>query len=222
LIPLRDINPTRRFPIITVALIAANALVFIYQFLQPSPGAMSALIHSSGLVPYNLTQGSDPYALSTLVTSLFLHGGVIHIAGNMLYLWIFGNNIEDFMGSVPFIFFYLACGVASGMSQVAINSDSTVPIVGASGAIAGVLGAYLLLFPTARVEGLIFLGFFIRRISIPAVVYLGAWIALQILSSLTSLDVADAGGIAWFAHIGGFLAGILLILPFRIARRSAL
>jgi membrane associated rhomboid family serine protease len=220
MIPLRDLNPTRHFPIVTVVLIVANVLVFIYQLLLPSMEVMDAFIRTFGTVPYNLTQETDPFALSTLVTSMFLHGGVIHIGSNMLYLWIFGNNIEDFIGSASFILFYLACGVAAGLSQVATNPVSASPILGASGAIAGVLGAYLLLFPTAQVEGLIFFGFFIRLVRIPAIVYLGAWIALQFVSSLASFDVAEVGGTAWFAHIGGFLTGMLLILPFRITRRD--
>lgn len=208
-IPLRDENPTSRLPIVTVALIAANAAVFLLQAVVPHGPELAAL--RFGAVPHNVVHfralagaaGFPP--LLALLTSMFLHGTLFHLLGNMLYLWIFGNNIEDRLGSVRFALFYLVCGVAAALTQVLAEPGSQVPMIGASGAIAGVLGAYWVLFPRARVKTFVFLIFYIDIVPIPAGIVLGLWFLLQIL------NVGMGGGVAWFAHVGGFLAGILLI-----------
>jgi rhomboid family protein len=150
----------------------------------------------------------------TLVTSMFLHGGWLHVLGNMLYLWIFGNNVEDVMGHVRFIVFYLVCGLAAAAAQIAVDPSSQVPMIGASGAVAGVLGAYLVMFPAARVHVLVFLIFFIRIVEVPALIVLGFWLLIQLIAAAQMAP----GGVAWFAHLGGFLAGLVLIVPFRRRR----
>jgi membrane associated rhomboid family serine protease len=221
--PLKDDNPTRTTPFITVGLIVANALVFFYQFsLEVGGGdgarAGQAFIEEFGLVPCRLMASCRmtadlPSPVLTIFTSMFMHGGLFHIAGNMLYLWIFGNNVEDTLGHGRFLLFYLASGVAAALAQTAVGPDSTVPMVGASGAVSGVLGAYLLLFPRAFVTTLIILGFFWRLVQVPAVVVLGFWIVLQVLNGLGSFGAS--GGVAFFAHIGGFLAGMALLFALR-------
>jgi len=208
-IPLRDDNPTSRFPLVTVALIAVNTAVFLFQAATPHGLELAAL--RFGAVPYAITHSAGPAApagvppLLTLLTSMFLHGSLFHLLGNMLYLWIFGNNIEDRLGPVRFALFYAACGVAAALTHVAFEPGSRIPMIGASGAIAGVLGAYAVLFPRARVKTVVFLIFYIDVVAVPAGLVLGLWFVLQIL------NVGMGGGVAWFAHIGGFLAGILLI-----------
>jgi len=221
LIPLKDDNPTRTVPFVTIALIAANSVVFIYQLLLPRE-ASSAFVSSMGVIPAELTQAAmhDPQRLvhagMTLFTAMFVHGGVLHVALNMLYLWIFGNNIEDVMGHVRFLVFYLVCGLVASFCQVAASPGSTIPMIGASGAISGVLGAYLIMFPAARVQTLLFFVFFIRVVSIPAIIVLGVWFLLQLLN----IGPTDTGGgVAVFAHIGGFVTGVALIAGFR-RRRS--
>jgi membrane associated rhomboid family serine protease len=213
LLPLRDENPTRRFPAVTVLLIALNAVIFAHQAL--SPQGLNAYAARMGVVPYEITHFESldagrrlPPGL-TLLTAMFLHGSLFHLLGNMLYLWIFGNNIEDYLGSVRFIFFYLICGLAAAFTQVLFSPNSRVPMIGASGAIAGVLGAYFVLFPRARVMTFVFLFVFIRVVPVPAAFILGFWFLVQVL------NVGLGGGVAWFAHIGGFLAGIALILAHR-------
>jgi rhomboid family protein len=208
-IPLRDDNPVSRFPVVTVALIAVNAAVFLFQAATPQGLELAAF--RFGAVPYAITHfRSLPEAaafppLLTLLTSLFLHASLFHLLGNMLYLWIFGNNIEDRLGPVRFVLFYLICGVAASLTHVLFQPNSGVPMIGASGAIAGVLGAYWIVFPQARVKTFIFLIFYIDVVPVPAGIILGIWFLLQVL------NVGMGGGTAWFAHIGGFLAGILLI-----------
>jgi membrane associated rhomboid family serine protease len=221
--PLKDDNPTSTTPVFTVGLIILNALVFVYQFSLEAGGpdgarAGQAFISEFGLVPCRLTgacrSAADlPSPVLSIFTSMFMHGGLFHIAGNMLYLWIFGNNVEDTLGHARFVVFYLLSGVAAALAQTAIGPDSTVPMVGASGAISGVLGAYLILFPHAYVTTLIIFGFFFRLVRIPAVVVLGFWIVIQVVSGLGSLGVG--GGVAFFAHIGGFLAGMGLLFLLR-------
>ena len=221
--PLKDDNPSQNTPIVTVGLILANALVFLYQFsLEVGGGqgaqAGQAFIEEFGLVPCRLTGacrvGMDlPSPILTIFSSMFMHGGLFHIAGNMLYLWIFGNNVEDVLGHGRYLIFYLASGVAAALAQTAIGPSSAVPMVGASGAVSGVLGAYLVLFPHAYVTTLIILGFFFRLVKIPAVVVLGFWIVLQVLNGLGSFGAS--GGVAFFAHIGGFLAGMGLLFVLR-------
>ena len=226
MIPLRDANPTRRTPVVTLAIIAVCVLVYGYQVLLLAQGGESALdrfITRWGVVPAELVDALRAGALAsgelvTLVTSQFLHGSLIHIAGNMLFLWIFGNNIEDRFGRLAFVGFYLGGGIVAGLTQVAIDPTSTVPTIGASGAIAAVLGAYLVLFPGARVTTAIFLVFFYQLIEIPAILVLGFWFALQLfdgLGSLGAMGQATTGGVAFFAHIGGFIFGAAIALLVR-------
>jgi membrane associated rhomboid family serine protease len=212
-IPLRDQNPTSRFPIITILFIALNVVIFFYTLFFP--GGPQYLIYRMGAIPYEIThfkslmlvsyQTSEQIArLSpplTLITSMFLHGGIIHLLFNMLYLWIFGNNVEDFLGPFRFILFYLISGLGASLTHIISHPNSQVPMIGASGAIAGVLGAYFILYPNARVLTLVF----ISVIPIPAFFVLGLWFILQVL------NVGIGGGVAWFAHVGGFLVGLGLI-----------
>jgi membrane associated rhomboid family serine protease len=237
-IPLKDDVPNNSTPVITVLLIVLNVLVYLYQLSLgidtrgPGAGAYQAFIFEFGLVPCRLTGsclGPDdfPTPLMTIFTSMFLHGGLDHIGGNMLFLWIFGDNVEDSLGHGRFIFFYLLSGVAAAMLQAGLHPASRVPMVGASGAISGVLGAYLLLFPYARVLTLLILGFFIRFIHIPAMIVLGFWFLLQLFYATISIGAqaagrAESGGPAWFAHIGGFLAGMLLLLMLRPRQNARL
>jgi membrane associated rhomboid family serine protease len=208
-IPLSDENPTSRFPVVTVALIAVNTAIFLFQAITPHGLELAAL--RFGAVPYAITHFRslpEPAAfppLLTLLTSMFMHGSLFHLLGNMLYLWIFGNNIEDRLGPVRFILFYFVCGIAAALTHILFQPGSQVPMIGASGAIAGVLGAYFALFPRARVKTFVFLIFYIDVVPLPAGIVLGLWFLLQIL------NVGMGGGVAWFAHVGGFLAGILLV-----------
>ncbi len=226
MIPLRDINPTRRFPIATLTLIGINVAVFVFELMLDSVGVLDRFILAFSVVPYELTHGVDlpptipiPVQL-TIFTSMFMHGGFFHLAGNMLYLWIFGNNVEDNMGHGRFLVFYLLCGIAAALAQTAVSMNSRVPLLGASGAIAGVLGAYLLMFPNAQVETLLFFGWFIRIVRLPAVLVLSWWIVIQFFQGLLSLGIPAAGGVAWFAHIGGFIAGVILVPFFRRRERE--
>ena len=217
MIPLRDINPTRRLPIATLALIGLNALVFLYQQTLPER-ALDEFILQFGMRPAFVLADLDQYG-HTLFTSMFLHGDWLHIGSNMLYLWIFGNNIEDRLWIVRYVLFYLLTGLLASGAQIAVMSDSTIPNVGASGAIAGVLGAYLALFPNARVQTLVFLFYFVQIVEVSAGVLLGWWILLQVISGLGQLGAFQAqGGVAFFAHIGGFAAGWLLIRVFAVGR----
>ncbi|MGB6606542.1 MAG: rhomboid family intramembrane serine protease [Atribacterota bacterium] len=218
--PIYDDVPTKKFPLITVALIVLNSIVYLYQV---SLGERFAeFIYSMGLLPFEITHhidllpsGPSPIYL-TIFSSMFMHGSIVHLLGNMLFLWIFGNNVEDYLGRKKFVIFYLFCGIIAALTQIFINPDSKVPMVGASGAIAGVLGAYLLLYPRAKVTTVIIFGFFIRLIKIPAVVVLGFWIIYQFLYGISSLAVRTGeGGVAWFAHIGGFICGAVLIKLFK-------
>lgn len=229
MIPLRDNIRTRRFPAITIGLIAANVAVFLYQYLLV-PESTRRIIFLYGLIPREITTGvplvPHPFPVQvTLFTSMFVHGGFFHVAGNMLYLWIFGNNVEDAMGRARFILFYLLSGLAAAFTQVMAGPNSSIPMVGASGAVSGILGAYLLLYPHARVLTLITLGWFWRLVEIPALIVLGFWIVVQVLNGLWTFSF-QGGGVAWFAHIGGFAAGMLLLpfckrrtVPVRLFRR---
>jgi membrane associated rhomboid family serine protease len=218
-IPLRDANPTRRTPFVTLSLIVACFVVFAGELgLLASGGeaSLDAFITRWGVVPADLTaawRAGDYLSTetATLVTSQFLHGGWFHLLGNMLYLWIFGNNVEDRFGRAGFLAFYLFGGALAGLTQVAIDPTSMIPTIGASGAIAATLGAYFVLFPRARVTSLVFLGFFYQLIDVPAVTVLGFWFVLQLIDGLTSLGaVQSGGGVAFFAHIGGFVVGAVL------------
>lgn len=218
MIPIRDDNPAHRPPIATVTLIAACVVVFLWQ-LSLDPRAQEAAVYSWGMIPAVLLgEARLPAELvrvppaATLLTSMFLHGGWGHLLGNMLYLWIFGNNIEDRLGHGRFILFYVACGLAAAAAQILPEPGSRIPMIGASGAISGVLGAYMLLYPQARVLVLIPLGFMFLH-HVRAVWLLGVWFTLQIVSALAA--PAGTGGVAWWAHVGGFVAGVALALPLR-------
>ena len=227
LLPLKDQNPLRRvrFQYVTVAAIAACVAVFLWQLgLDPREARRALLAY--GVVPAVLFDYKDlPAAIAvvpaplTLVTSMFLHGGWMHLLGNMLFLWVLGDNVEDATGHARFVVFYLLAGIAAGLAQSAVAPQSTVPMIGASGAISGVLGAYFILFPHASVLTLVIFGFFWRVVRIPAILVLGFWMVVQILNGLGSFGAG--GGVAWFAHIGGFFAGmgLLLLLRPRPARR---
>ncbi len=218
--PLRDDNPTGSIPAITIALIVINTLVFLYQVsLGPQDG--QAFVFQFGAIPAVLVGTRSlparlevvPPALS-LLTSMFLHGGWMHLIGNMWYLWIFGDNIEEALGKLRYLIFYLVAGLLAAITHVLTNPGSTLPTIGASGAISGVLGAYLLLYPRARVLTLITLGWFIRMVYIPAGFVLGFWFLWQLLSGSLS-GGQDGGGVAFWAHIGGFVAGMLLVGLFK-------
>lgn len=220
--PLKDHNPTRRTPIVTIALIAINVVVFGYEMMLGD--SLPRFVATYGVTPFQVVHtadiagGLDPAAIQyahafpplTLVTSMFLHGSVMHIFGNMLYLWIFGNNVEDLLGRAKFLFFYLACGLIASGAHIASNPGSTVPTVGASGAVAGVLGAYFVTYPRARVLTAVFIVFFIRLVEVPASILLILWFVMQSFQGLLSLGAGEmSGGVAWFAHVGGFVAGAL-------------
>ncbi|MBC7805388.1 MAG: rhomboid family intramembrane serine protease [Akkermansiaceae bacterium] len=228
MIPLRDENPVRITPWLTYLLIVVNVIVFLMEEFGGIGATERGLVGPMAgwtMIPAEITTGQDiptngvslrPFYL-TLFTSMFMHGGWLHLGGNMLYLWIFGNNIEDTLGRGRYLFFYLLSGLAASAAQIAIGPDSVIPNLGASGAIAGVLGAYLILFPTARVDSLIFLAIFFTKIRVPAFILLGFWIVSQFFSQfLGSLTMRDggSGGVAYMAHIGGFIAGMVLIKLF--------
>ena len=220
MIPLHDDNPTTIAPIVTVGTIVLCSLVFLWQQTL-SPDAATIAVYAYGVVPTVLF-GNDslPPEIArippelTILTSMFMHGGWMHIIGNMLYLWIFGNNIEDTLGHGRFVLFYLLCGAAAALAQSIINTHSEVPMIGASGAIAGVLGAYMVLFPRAHVLVLVPLGFFIQPMRLPALLVLGFWFVLQFIQG-GLMTPGDEGGVAYWAHIGGFAAGIALIFLLR-------
>jgi rhomboid family protein len=215
LIPLRDIIPSRTTPVVTIALIAINVLVFLFE-----------LSLGRGVDAFTLYWGLVPAAFSwvAVFTSMFLHGGVLHVAGNMLYLWIFGDNVEDRMGHGRFLVFYLLCGVAAALAQTITAPDSVLPMVGASGAIAGVMGAYFVLYPKSRIVTLIPLFFFFQVIEVPAILFLGIWFLMQFVNGLGSIVTVaagqSAGGVAFWAHVAGFVAGISGVVVFRRPERQ--
>jgi len=218
-LPLSDDNPTRRAPFVTWAIIAGCVAVFLWQ-TSLGPRAGQAIVYALGMIPAVLFGSARlppelrlvPAPLSVL-TSMFLHGGWMHLLGNMLYLWIFGNNVEDSMGRGRFVVFYLLCGTAAALVQGLAAPGSEIPMIGASGAIGGVLGAYLMLHPRANVRMLFIILFFIRVISVPAAVVLGLWFVMQFISGATTPTADDGGGVAFWAHVGGFLTGAVLV-PF--------
>jgi membrane associated rhomboid family serine protease len=228
-IPLRDANPTRHTPIITVALIVACFVAFAFELGRLASGgteSLDAFVTEWGIVPAELTAAWSAGSVLTvetltLLTSQFLHGGWLHLLGNLLFLWIFGNNVEDRLGRLRFLVFYLVGGAVAGLTQVAIDPESTIPTIGASGAIAATLGAYLVLFPRARITSLVFLGFFYQLIDVPAIIVLVFWFVLQLIDGLASIGLADTsgGGVAFFAHIGGFVFGAVMGLVINAARR---
>lgn len=220
MIPIKDDIPSSTYPFVTVFLLALNIIVFLYQLTLGLPGA-EAFILKMAAVPFEITNMVDVSPRSavpppfTLLTAMFVHGGLLHLAGNMLFLWIFGDNVEDMFGHVGFFIFYLATGVAASMVHIMLDPSSTTPMVGASGAIAGVLGSYFIFFPRAQIKTLVFLFVFVSVARVPAVVFLGLWFFFQILSS------ANVDGVAWFAHMGGFVAGAAVALALRpVLRRK--
>jgi membrane associated rhomboid family serine protease len=213
MIPLHDSNPTRTTPLLTIGLIIVNVLAWLLELSQEGQGQLNEFVVQWAIVPAELL--SQPLQeLPTVFTSMFLHGSWGHLIGNMLYLWVFGDNIEDRMGRVRYLLFYLVSGIVAAGLQIAFDPDSRVPLVGASGAIAGVMGGYLLLYPRARIMTLV--GYF--RTNVPAVLVLGFWIVFQFFGGVGSLSGTEQGGVAFFAHIGGFVAGMLLVKPFLIGR----
>lgn len=207
MIPLRALLLRNSTPVITLAIIAVNVFCFLFEISLPDYTRDRFITHYA-LIP-------DHLRLTSFVTSMFLHGGWLHLIGNMWFLWVFGSHIEDAMGSAKFLIFYLIAGIASALVQAFVNLGSPIPTIGASGAIAGVMGAFLILYPRVRIVTLVFIIVFITTIELPAAIMLIYWFALQVVSGLGSLaSISQAQGIAWFAHVGGFLAGILLIRPF--------
>ena len=219
MIPIGDEIRARRVPIVNYVLIAVNVVVFIFEFLL---GAQAeGLVMSLGAVPAYITDPANhPFAFLTLVTSMFLHGGLMHLIGNMLYLGIFGDNVEDVLGHTLYLLFYLAAGVVAGLAQVVMAPGSTIPAVGASGAIAGVLAVYLVLYPVAPVRVLVPVFIFVRVARLPAVIVLGLWFVIQLFNGFMSMgmNTMSTGGVAWFAHIGGFLVGLAAGLLLRLSR----
>jgi membrane associated rhomboid family serine protease len=235
-LPFKVDVPTRSFPAVVVALIAVNVAIYFYEFFlwfDPAVAGRAPLggklyeqfVVEFGLIPCRVGDicppsldtalaGAPPPVL-TILTSMFIHGSLLHVGGNMLYLWIFGANVEDSMGHGRFLLFYLVCGIAAAVAQYLQNPALAVPMVGASGAVSGILGAYLVLYPNARVWTLVTVGFFWRVIAVPALMVLGFWIVLQILLAVFPLVRGETGGVAFLAHVGGFVAGIALIHSFR-------
>jgi membrane associated rhomboid family serine protease len=213
--PVSDVIPSRTVPVVTVSLIVVNSIVFLYEWMLP-PQALQAFTVQYALIPAF-------FSVPSVFTSMFLHAGWMHVIGNMLYLWIFGDNIEDQLGHFGFLIFYLAAGAVAAVAQVFINPSTLTPMVGASGAIAGVMGAYFVLYPESRILTAIFIVIFFDLVEIPAIFFLGIWFLMQLLSGVGSLGVnnAAAGGTAFFAHIGGFLTGLLIgaLLRVRGGRR---
>jgi membrane associated rhomboid family serine protease len=211
MIPLKDLNPRRHFPIVTLMLIATNVIVFVYQFRLP-PAAADAFVKTWALSPLHIKLALEGHrytpleAFLPLLTCMFLHGSWWHLISNMWFFWIFGDNVEDQFGPLGYLVFYLICGLGSGITQVVFSWGSKVPSLGASGAIAGVLGAYIVFFPRARILTLVI--FFL--VEIPAVVFIGIWFLLNFFSGITSIGMLNTGGVAWWAHVGGFLLGVLI------------
>jgi membrane associated rhomboid family serine protease len=220
MIPLRDDIPSSTYPYVTVSLLVLNVAVFLYQLTLDVNG-LERFIYATAAIPAEITSMSEVRPVNvlpvelTLVTAMFVHGGLLHLGGNMLFLWIFGDNVEDRFGHLRFLFFYVAAGVAASMVHILIEPGSVVPMVGASGAIAGVLGAYFMIFPRAQVQTLVILPLFISMARLPAVLFLGFWFLFQVLSS----GISAGAGVAWFAHIGGFVAGIVVALMYKAFRR---
>ncbi|HIC90752.1 MAG TPA: rhomboid family intramembrane serine protease [Syntrophaceae bacterium] len=213
MIPLKDDVPSRTFPFVTIGIIILNVLVYLYQASLGYHG-QEIFVRQMGAIPFEIThiididpRSSVPIPL-TVLTYMFMHGGFLHLLGNMLYLWIFGDNVEDSLGHIRFVLFYLFCGVMAALIHILSDVNSLSPMVGASGAIAGVLGAYFLLYPKANVLTLVIFFLFIRTIKIPAILFLGLWFLIQIL------NIGSASPVAWYAHIGGFICGILFIAFF--------
>lgn len=215
MIPLRSSEPHYTKPTVNLTIIAVNVLAFLFELSLGNGYRLNHFIRVYGLVP-------DHWSVATIFTSMFLHGGFLHILGNMWFLWVFGRGVEDVLGHGKYLLFYLVCGVAAAMTQVALNANSTVPTIGASGAIAGVMGAYLITFPRARIVTLVFIFIFITTVDIPSAFLLLFWFAMQFFNGVGSIGYSQAssGDVAWFAHVGGFIAGIVLIKLMAPARRA--
>ncbi|MCL4401137.1 MAG: rhomboid family intramembrane serine protease [Acidobacteria bacterium] len=211
--PLKDTQPSYSKPLVTLGLIAANILIFLYEF-SLDPYSLNHFIGNYGLVP-------DRFHAYQIMTSMFIHGGWLHVLGNMWFLWIFGDNVEDALGHGKYLIFYILCGTAAAFVQLAASMGSSVPTVGASGAIAGVMGAYIVKFPQSRILTLVFIFFFITTFEVPAVIMLAYWFLIQLFSGVGSIGYSNLsqGGVAWFAHVGGFLAGMALIKIMGTRRR---
>lgn len=220
MIPLRAEIMRRSTAFVNMLLILANTLIFIYEFSLPAR-AGNALISGFGLVPSHVQsfvshpQGQMTAAMLPLFTSMFLHGGILHLVGNMLFLWVFGGGIEDRLGHAAYLLFYITCGIGAGLVHVATNWGSSVPTIGASGAISGVMGAFIVLFPRSKILTLVPLLFIFFTARLPAILMLGYWFLVQFLSGLSTFGQINQGGVAWWAHIGGFAMGAILILQFR-------
>jgi len=223
MIPLRDENRSSSFPIVTVLIILACTAVFLFEVSLSNTG-LKQFFAAFSLVPGQITyelrsgEGDWHHILPPFLTSMFLHGGWLHLIGNMWFLWIFGDNVEDTLGPVRYLFFYVICGLAAGVTHYLLGPSSALPTVGASGAIAGVLAGYAVLFPGARVLTLVPLGFFIRIMDLPALAVIGIWFVIQVISSFLSFGMTETGGVAFSAHVGGFVAGLLLVWLFRPRR----
>ena len=220
MIPIKDINPSRKTPVVTITLIVICFIVFFYQVQL---GVLNSIfVKMFGVIPYEISHGVDipppsptaPYG--NLISHQYLHGGLFHILGNMLFLWVFGDNVEDKLGRLRFIIFYTVCGISAALLQVLVYPDSTIPLIGASGAISGVLGAYMVFFPRAQIITLVFILFFIDIVILPAALWISLWFLMQFVSALLSVNHLSMGGVAWFAHIGGFLTGVALAKLFAL------
>jgi membrane associated rhomboid family serine protease len=218
MIPLRDAIPTRRVPVVNYFLIAVNIIVFVVMWLVGS--SQDALVYQFAMIPSNFTSGVDLGDIYSIFTSMFMHAGLAHIAGNMLYLWIFGDNVEDRLGHVQYLAFYLGGGVIASLTHLFTNPGSQIPTVGASGAIAAVLGAYLVLYPQSKIITFIPLGFFMRMTTLPAAIVLGFWFILQLFNGVLTIGAADVGGVAFWAHIGGFVVGVVTAKLLTLGRQS--
>ncbi len=226
MIPIRDLNPSRSFPVVNVSIIVICSLVWLYEWslsgrvlltLQGQVSALDIFIQEYGLVPAEVLK--QPH---TMLTHMFLHGGWFHIIGNMWFLWVFGDNVEDRLGKFKYVVFYLSTGLAAALTQTFVSllfGGGNVPMVGASGAVSGVLGAYMKLFPHARILALVPVFFFLTFVELPALVFIGLWFLIQILNGIVSLPLVGLGGVAWWAHIGGFIAGYSLIDKLFLRRR---
>lgn len=217
MLPLRDRNPSRSTPVAVYALIATCVAVFLYTAGLESEAAQAAFFARYGAVPAQITGGLA--GTRGLLTSMFLHGSWMHLGGNMLYLWVFGDNVEDAMGHGRFLLFYLVSGIVASLAHVVTQPASPVPLVGASGAIAAVLGAYLVLYPRASILSLVFFGVFVRVVELPALLVLSLWFVLQLVQGVATLGMPGVTTVAWWAHIGGFVAGLALVGVFARRRR---
>jgi membrane associated rhomboid family serine protease len=228
MIPIRDTQKTAVFPIVTILIIALNSIIFVSMYLSARSSinpslTLAGYFQKYGLVPYQVTTGKLIYnsirpVWLTFFSSIFMHGGWIHIIGNMLFFWIFGNNIEDYLGKIGFIFFYIWGGIIASLTQIAIDPGSTVPIIGASGAIAAVMGAYIYLYPRARIRTIIFLFYFITFVEIPAVIFLLLWFVMQLIGGFQAFSSATS--VAFWAHIGGFAFGFLTAVIIKAMRHG--